>query len=134
MEAEPEAEFTLINCPGCGTGFYPKPAARYSPQEIAAATALHRNQLAELGRANHEPRLSRLSVREKGENFAIGAGVVLIIGGVLILIGLIGLVDGASVGWLLAGAGCLAMAFWLYLIAQLLHIRAALESRPSIRE
>ena len=128
MEAEPE--FTLINCPGCGAKFYPKPSARYSPQEVAAATALNRKQLADLGTAKREPRLSRLSVREKGENFAVGAAIFLVLGGVSFLIGLIGLVDGGSAGWLVAGAGCVGIAFGLYLIAQLLHIRAALESRP----
>jgi len=97
----------------------------YTPEEVAAAAESNRRQLADLDARRMPSQRS-----DKAESFAlasvwvalagVGAFFVSFLGGsfILAIVGATGI--GASIG--------------LYIIAQLLHIRAALESRPSIRE
>jgi len=125
LEVAAEAAFVEIDCPTCGTKFIPQPAKSKphpkSAEEIsAAARALYAQKL-----------------HVSGDTYAVLAFVLLLAG---IFIGFGTFVagisaedstknSGPSTGYAVAG-GCFSLALGVYIVAQLLHIRAALSSRP----
>jgi hypothetical protein len=82
-----------------------------------------------------EPRLAVNQTNFQKDQLRAWADKVTIVGGFLFAIGLLAaivsvirMISGgvSSIGWMIT-SGCLASSFWLYLIAQIIHIRANTE-------
>ena len=71
------------------------------------------------------PTESASSLRNIGDNFAVFAVLFCVVGLLVLLISVFQLFnDGGSLTGVIVGAGLIGAALWLYLIAQIVHIRA----------
>lgn len=91
----------------------PNPWSAVSPAEMTARIA-----------ANRADR-----IRKHADRFTVVAGFSSLFGSVSAGVGLVEaiFVDGVVVGWFIAAGALIGVALWLYLIAQIIHIRANTE-------
>lgn len=137
MEGESEAEFQQCKCPTCGNEFFPK-SIKILPTENPGKNPMPKSTLespknpASAGSAqvqawklNHQ----RDAIRRTANGFTYVAVLFAILGLVAFLIALLGMGDvQAGIGPWFACAGFWGSALWIYLIAQIIHIRANTES------
>ena len=124
MEAEAEAEFTEVTCPICRRTFYPQPfkvAAPPAPEQTEADRARIAAERAAAKRGSE--------TRELAEKWSLWSIILLIIG--IVLIGFAvtqGIADErGAIMMAMAGGGLVCCAFWAFMIAQIIHIRANTE-------
>jgi len=144
----------MINCPDCGEAFIPQakaPAAgeytswteylaspeskKAAPtpstlEEVSAAIKLNAEQLAQLESRRVEAIASHAEkIHDTAEKFVLLAALMFIPAGILLLVSLTDATteNGLPVGLMIGMGGCLAASLWLYLIAQVIHIRANTE-------
>jgi len=121
----------LINCPDCNEPFIPtprKPAPTPEPKPVPKPESAAQNETSqELARRWEAQRRSQ-KTRNRADFFENLSGVFLALGVCAMVGSLLTTLDNsnATVGWLIM-AGLFGFAFWLYLIAQLVHIRANTE-------
>ena len=121
MVGDPALIHELICCPDCATPFQPRP--RFSPALSAAGPARSGPAPPEhfAARSTLEKRRSEIRFQAAAFSFVSGLCVVAGAGGLLLAI----LVGSVTAGFVAASA--FGLALWLYLISQVIHIRASLE-------
>ena len=99
-----------VVCPGCGQGFIPD---GYKPAERAGMTSLDR-----------ELQRRRAKIQAQARSFTRLAVAFFLLAALLAFCALV--LDWPSKTWLVAGS-LLGVALWLYLVGQVIHIRANTE-------
>ena len=141
----------MITCPDCGEAFIPTPkaqaageykswaeylaspeskkAARTVQEEVSAAAAMNEEQRAELENRLAEAKASHAEkIHDLANLFGILAAMLLVVAAFFLIGAFVSASgNGPSAGLLIAAGGCFATALWLYLIAQVIHIRANTE-------
>jgi hypothetical protein len=115
-----------LKCPKCATGFVPEKVHRSDEleQKPAWEVKVVPNAL------TPEDRLKRRrdGITNVADNFSSVALLFLILGIILLFVSVMRSLDGAEVvlGWIIS-CGLIGTAFWMYLVAQIIHIRANTE-------
>lgn len=110
----------LITCPDCGESFQPAPErVPLAPKQVAVAKAWLQKKQATGPEA----------IRNLARAITRAALILLGIALLCIFVAVAGALDGGAIsyGGVYGGAACLGSAFWLMLLAQLMHIRANTE-------
>jgi|ERR1035441_2020406 uncharacterized Zn finger protein (UPF0148 family) len=118
----------FVTCPDCQQNF--KPVPRKPKPEPTAATKVKDEAESIIERLNQQKQRNKTSnkTRNRADFFESLSGVFLALG-VCAMVGSIFSTLGdnnATVGWLIM-AGLIGTSFWLYLVAQIMHIRANTE-------
>jgi divalent metal cation (Fe/Co/Zn/Cd) transporter len=126
----------MINCPDCGEAFIPTPrkldprtVIPATPKMVAAAATLHSAQLAKLESMRTRDNTNRAEkIHNRADLFAAAALWLCIIGLLVAFCSVYASIsgDGAGSGYIWAGS-FIGASLWLYLIAQIVHIRANTE-------
>lgn len=116
MAGVAELEYTEVACPTCDHKFFPK------PRRIETALPTMRASLTadQLAKMEQDKRVEH--IREHATLLGV-IGILLLVASIFISLNN----ESSSSGMTLAGAGLLGTAFWLYLVAQIVHIRANTE-------
>jgi len=134
LDGESELEFQEVSCPVCQQQFFPKPikAMATKPERPFAVDPPPPSPPApELAPEvlSPEAALKRRVMRLRGhaDTLTFLACACGLIGGIAILIGLIGMEGNSPNAAFFWAAGFMAIASWLFLIGQIMHIRANTE-------
>jgi len=117
----------MINCPDCSEPFFPVPRKEVFPPEPEKTKASQSQPSPSILR---KPDITRAEkIRSQADRFAVLAALFCGIGLLIILAAVVqSLSGGSDTGiWFLVSASLIGAAFWLYLIAQIIHIRANTE-------
>src|SRR5665213_94741 len=122
----------MINCPDCNEPFIPtprKPAPTPEPKPVPKPESAAQNEISQELARRWEAQRRRQKIHYQADRFTGFAGVFFVIG---LLIGVASLAQAISgeegAGrWFIVAASLIGTAFWLYLIAQIVHIRANTE-------
>ena len=126
--SNPDVVEDMIRCSSCGKWFKPSPK-QLSDMAIPPAPIVP--HFAEIDAAQ-EAQTQAQKVRGTAQRFVGIAIACWIVAGLIWVFGFMSTVAenegfSASLGWILPGAGFLSLGLWLYLIGQIVHIRANLE-------
>ena len=125
MSGDQELVFNLVTCPDCGHSFPP------------IAKQLEESETSETKSSSNSQKKTKVQPAEKlktktrkmAEVFSVIAGILFVISIICLLFALkksIANSEADFIGWLLTGS-FLSTALWIFLIAQIIHIRANTE-------
>jgi len=107
-----------VTCRSCRHQFTPVVIERVAPLTLAEKTAAD-------AQATHAARL--IKIRKIATVFTVFSILSLVAGGLMLAIFVFNFNESGASSFGMPGLGCLAGAFWLFIGAQIVHIRACLE-------
>jgi ribosomal protein L37AE/L43A len=116
-ETELEPVEGLVKCEQCGEWFHEPPRAPDTPPQNSLAEAYAKNSVV------RELELRRQKIHRQANSFSLVAALCVGLG----LLGLFFAIQSVSIGSDIFCGAAFGLALWLYLIAQIIHIRANTE-------
>jgi DNA-directed RNA polymerase subunit RPC12/RpoP len=121
----------MINCPDCGEPFFPtprKPAPTPEPKPAPKPESAAQNEISQELARRWEAQMRSQKIRNCAESFAAIAAIVCVVGVLTLVAAICNSIAGESAGTAyIIGASLIGAASWLYLVAQIVHIRANTE-------
>ena len=129
IETAETSQFELVKCPTCQREFFPVKTRLVRPAPAAPPTP---SEVPTVDRSlSVFPPTESEKVRRQAESFSAAASLCVVIGVLALLIGIglsVGEGTGGGLSWLVMCAA-FGLALWLYLVAQIIHIRALLSKK-----
>jgi len=132
IEAPDELLGESVECPACHAKFLPEkflpllPSELLPPKPTPAVNKIHDTTLPTMHHADAQEfqlQVRRQKIKDQANTFC---GLALLLGGLGVLAAVATIIGNAT-GATLVCAGSFGTAFWLYLVGQIIHIRANTE-------